>query len=317
MPIISVIVPIYKAERTIRKCLNSIITQTFKDFELLLIDDGSPDESGAICDEYALTDNRIRVFHKKNEGVSAARQTGIENAKGKYTIHVDPDDWIDADEFEILYIEAMKSNADMVICDFYEERHNGKTIYRKQRPTSTKHLSVLKDVFGKIHGSCCNKLISLDCYKRFNIRFPSGINYCEDQYVVASILLHDIKISYVPKAFYHYVQYDDKMSLAHMYDERTYECDLKRIELFSELLKEHEDIKRIMLNRNYKNMVRRAFYFSHQCYSSSSFKERFSQYSYLIKRSNNTKDKIFILPACYGLFSVSKNIYEVLKKICI
>lgn len=84
MPKISVIVPVYKVEKYIDKCIESILSQTFKDFELILVDDGSPDSSGAICDQYAQKDARIRVFHKKNGGVSSARNKGIDNARGEY-----------------------------------------------------------------------------------------------------------------------------------------------------------------------------------------------------------------------------------------
>ena len=94
---VSVIIPVYKAEQYIHHCLDSLLAQTFKDFEIILIDDGSPDKSGEICDSYAAADNRIKVIHKKNGGVSSARQCGIDHAVGEYTIHVDPDDWTEPD----------------------------------------------------------------------------------------------------------------------------------------------------------------------------------------------------------------------------
>ena len=119
MPKISVIVPVYKAEKYIRRCVDSILAQTFTDFELLLVDDGSPDNSGAICDEYAARDSRVKVFHKENGGVSSARQMGLDNSLGEYVIHADPDDWVEPDMLQELYSEAQQSGADMVICDFY------------------------------------------------------------------------------------------------------------------------------------------------------------------------------------------------------
>ena len=102
-PAVSVIVPVYKAENYLCHCVDSLLAQTFPDFEILLIDDGSPDHSGDICDEYARKDSRVRVFHKENEGVSSTRQCGIDNAKGEYTIHADPDDWVEPDMLEELY----------------------------------------------------------------------------------------------------------------------------------------------------------------------------------------------------------------------
>ena len=125
MPKVSVIVPIYKAEKYINRCIDSILAQTFTDWELLLIDDGSPDRSGEICDEYAENDPRIRVFHKANGGVSSARQMGQEEAVGEYTIHVDPDDWVEPTMLEELYAKAEADDADMVICDFFLDTKSG------------------------------------------------------------------------------------------------------------------------------------------------------------------------------------------------
>ena len=95
MPKISVIVPVYNTEKYLHRCVDSILAQTFTDFELLLVNDGSPDKSGEICDEYAQKDTRVRVFHKENGGVSSARNLGLENAQGKWITYVDGDDWIE------------------------------------------------------------------------------------------------------------------------------------------------------------------------------------------------------------------------------
>ena len=117
---ISVIVPIYKAEAYLRKCIDGILQQTFTDFQLILVDDGSPDKSGEICDEYAQKDYRVVVIHKANGGLTSARKYGMDRAKGKYSIHIDPDDWVESKLLEELYQEAVKTDTDMVICDFWE-----------------------------------------------------------------------------------------------------------------------------------------------------------------------------------------------------
>ena len=119
MPIISIIVPVYKAEAYLHRCVDSLLIQTFTDFEILLIDDGSPDRSGAICDVYAAKDQRVRVFHKENGGVSDARQFGVDHALGEYIIHADPDDWVDPTMLEELYRKACETDADIVIADFF------------------------------------------------------------------------------------------------------------------------------------------------------------------------------------------------------
>lgn len=120
-PTISIIVPVYKSEKFICRCMDSLLSQSFTDFEILLIDDGSPDGSGKICDSYAMKDSRVRVFHKENGGVSSARQLGIDNARGEYTIHADPDDWVEPTMLAELYGKAKTEDADMVICDYYSD----------------------------------------------------------------------------------------------------------------------------------------------------------------------------------------------------
>ena len=213
-PKVSVIVPVYKAEAYLHRCVDSLLAQTFQNFEILLVDDGSPDKSGEICDEYAKMDKRIRVFHKENGGVSSARQCGMDHAQGEYTIHADPDDWVDSTMLEELYRKAKEEDADMVICDFYEERKN-KTIYVRQQPSSLDHETVLCELFQQLHGSCCNKLVKRACYREFGVRFPLELSYCEDLYVNACLLAHKMNVTYLPKAFYHYDQYTNENSLVH------------------------------------------------------------------------------------------------------
>lgn len=118
MPLISVIVPIYKVEQYLDRCIKSILAQTFKDFELILVDDGSPDKCPEMCDEWVNKDNRIKVIHQENQGLSAARNTGIKNVKGNYMTFVDSDDWIAYDMLEILLELISKHDADISICNF-------------------------------------------------------------------------------------------------------------------------------------------------------------------------------------------------------
>ena len=124
-PKISIIVPIYKAESTLVRCLDSLKAQTLPDFEVIMVDDGSPDRCGAMIDEFAARDGRFKAFHKPNGGVSSARQFGIDHATGEYTIHADPDDWVEPTMLESLYNKANETNADMLICDFFENTYKG------------------------------------------------------------------------------------------------------------------------------------------------------------------------------------------------
>ena len=213
-PKISVIVPVYKAEAYLHRCVDSLLAQTFQDYEILLIDDGSPDRSGEICDEYARKDKRIRVFHKENGGVSSARQCGIDNARGEYTIHADPDDWVEPEMLEELYGKAKSEDADMVICDYYYDERD-KTVYISQKPSTLDHETVLYEMFQRLHGSSWNKLVRLHCFQQFSVKYPVELSYCEDLYVNACLLSHEIKVAYLPKAFYHYDQYTNPVSLVH------------------------------------------------------------------------------------------------------
>lgn len=211
---ISVIVPVYKAEAYLHRCVDSLLSQSFQDFEILLVDDGSPDRSGEICDEYARKDTRVRVFHKENGGVSSARQCGMDNALGEYTIHTDPDDWVEPTMLEELYKKAKEEDADMVICDFYEE-NRGKTIYVRQQPSSLDHETVLRELFQQLHGSCWNKLVRRACYSEQQIKFPLELSYREDLFTNVCLLSHKIKVVYLPRGFYHYDTHTNFNSIVH------------------------------------------------------------------------------------------------------
>lgn len=203
---ISIIIPIYNSENYLHRCLDSIEKQSYKEFEALLIDDGSTDRSLSICKQYAERDNRFKVFHNENRGVGATRAFGIEHASGEYSIHVDPDDWIEPDMLELLAGKAMQENADITICDYIVETCGNQKMI-SQRPTRLDRLAVIYDLLvGNVHGSVCNKLIRTSLYREMNINFEIGLNYYEDILVCISLIWkkRDIRIAYVGQALYHY-----------------------------------------------------------------------------------------------------------------
>ena len=216
---ISIIVPIYKAEKYLRKCIDGILQQSFTDFQLILVDDGSPDKSGEICDEYASKDSRIEVIHKRNGGLTSARKCGVEHAKGKYSIQIDPDDWVETSLLEDLYQKAIKEDADMVICDFWEHC-DGNTVYSKQEPKSLEHTEVMKEMFSTLKGTMWNKLIRTSCYKQCNIQFYEDLVLIEDLFLMFQFLLHPLKVAYVPKALHHYERNTNPNSLTMAHGER-------------------------------------------------------------------------------------------------
>ena len=210
---ISVIIPIYNTEKYLPKCLYSILAQTHTNWEAILVDDGSPDDCGKICDEYALKDNRFKVIHQKNGGVSVARQTGLDNATGEYIIHCDPDDWIEPTMLDEMLKYAISNNADIVICDM--TIHKGKLIeYSPQNlPENITSKELQKKIIRQeIHGSLCNKLIRKDCCK--DICFtPKDISFCEDELFLIRLLNQELKIKHIPRGFYHYILHNGSVSM--------------------------------------------------------------------------------------------------------
>ena len=203
-PKISVIIPVYNAEKYISRCVDSILSQTTDDFELLLIDDGSQDSSGNICDNYSLADKRIKTIHKSNGGVSSARQCGLDNSTGEYVIHIDSDDWIEPHMFQTLISFADKNQADIVIFDFYRVSKNS-IDHIIQKPSSFDHISVLRDIVsGRLYASCWNKLVRHSIINRYDVTFPEGVNLGEDKCFLAKLLINNISIAYLPSPLYYY-----------------------------------------------------------------------------------------------------------------
>ena len=198
-PTISVIVPVYKVEKYIRCCLDSIVTQTFADWECILIDDGSPDNSGKICDEYAEKDGRFRVIHQKNAGVSAARNAGLNVAKGAWITFVDSDDWIEPETYNIAYKRAIDDGVDLVQWSYVVENGmKSKHIVFPETFFSHKTLLSLFDC------SMWNKMVSAKLIIENKLYFPVGIRLSEDRLFSFQCYLNATKCLCLDKCFYHY-----------------------------------------------------------------------------------------------------------------
>ena len=302
MPAISIIVPIYNMEHLMRRCIDSLLAQTFTDYELLLIDDGSKDGSWSICQEYARKDPRVSIYHKENGGLSDARNYGLSKATGKYTIFADPDDWVSPEGLDCLYATAEREQADMTMCDLYREDEYSRH-YMCQRPQSLQAEDVLKELFANIQGFTVNKLIRRDVYTRFGISYPKGIYGCEDQYTMAAILLHDIKIAYEPVAFYHYMY--NSASLTRHYDERTYEMDMHVLEMFRTLL-DGNPTQQLAVTYQENAVFTRAFWNGRDYYASAAFQKRFA---FFRNRVNSLEEmgvvKLCMAAACCGWYQLS------------
>lgn len=273
-PKISVIVPVYNVEKYLCRCIDSILSQSFKDFELLLVDDGSTDRSGAICDEYVKKDLRVRVFHKENGGVSSARQFGIEKSVGEYSIHVDSDDWIEKDMFNDMYSEALSTGSDIVTADYYDGNQ-----YKKELYPHTVELAVKEMLSGKIRGVMWNKFVRHSLYADCNIKFPVGINFCEDVYVCVNLFLQTNKIKHIDRAYYHYL--DNPNSITR---KLTKPIILQRVKFVSEMsnvLSQYEIDANVLF---WHKVDLKWLIFDSPCFSyneyKSAFNDIFKQYSY-------------------------------------
>ncbi len=202
---ISVIVPIYNVEQYLNRCVNSILNQTYQNLEVLLIDDGSPDSCGDICDKYAQTDQRIRVLHKENGGLSDARNAGMELATGAYLAFIDSDDWIDPQMLEILHTTLLEHGADIAECSY---RNLYSDITLEESPC-TGDVTVGDNIFALeamldwhyFKPNAWNKL-----YKKKvigNIRYPKGKIH-EDEFTTYKIFYEAKKLVYIDFSFYNY-----------------------------------------------------------------------------------------------------------------
>lgn len=195
---ISIIVPVYKVEPYLRQCVDSILNQTYRNIEVLLIDDGSPDKCGEICDEYARKDNRVRVFHTENQGLSAARNIGISEAKGKYIGFVDSDDWIEPDMYEVLLKRMQETGADISECAV----RTGFNVLNAQQQTVFKNQEILVALIDQRIANCVwNKLYQKGLFD--GIAFPEGCNY-EDVSRMHYIMGRAQRVVEIPIPKYHY-----------------------------------------------------------------------------------------------------------------
>lgn len=203
---ISVIVPIYNVEPYLRRCIDSVLAQTFADFELILVDDGSPDACGAICDEYAKQDSRIAVIHQENKGVSAARNAGLKIATGNYVSFIDPDDWIEPEMVQTM-VSAMKNERVQLVCcrwdNVYEngEKNSPQFDHGKLgRMAASNFLERLFDFPRSVAGSCCNKLFMRDHIKNF---FDEQLKIAEDNMFLMKYCLSIESAYFMDNEFYH------------------------------------------------------------------------------------------------------------------
>lgn len=209
--LISIIIPVYKVEKYLEKCIQSVINQTYENLQIILVDDGSPDNCGKICDEYAKKDHRIEVIHKSNGGLSDARNKGLEMAKGEYIGFVDSDDYIEADMYEVLYNLLKQYNADVSICNFYTVSQGKISIKNADNGINEyNRIEILKEILldKNIQSYAWNKLYKKELFDE--IKYPIGKKY-EDIGTTFYLLEKCNKVVVTGKSEYYYINRQDSI----------------------------------------------------------------------------------------------------------
>lgn len=309
---ISVVIPIYNIKDYIHKCIESILNQTFTDFELLLIDDGSSDGSQIICDEYQLKDNRITVIHKKNGGLSSARNTGIKKAKGKYICFIDGDDYIDNDMLEIMYEYTIRENADIV-------EVGSRWIYPNKTLEYCVKDTIVCDNFTALEmylESRCftavawNKLYRLSLFE--DIKYPEGCLH-EDIGTTYKLLYKAKNLVSINQVKYNYIQRNTSISYM-----KFTKSHLVALEFWEKIYNFIKDI-------NHKKLISRCYisfiYFALGWYvravkSGVKDKEILEYITRLVKHYSKDKDDFEIplnLKVTMSIFLISPSMYVFLK----
>lgn len=211
MPRVSIIVPVYKTEKYIRRCLDSVAGQTLDDIEIILIDDGSPDSCGEICEEYKRKDGRIRVIHQENQGVSAARNAGLRIAAGEYIGFVDSDDYVESDMYEFLYGLAMENNADIAGCEFFD-CYDGQGCNIRSGTFCDKldRIQGIQYVLeSKTSVSVDNKIFRRNLFQ--GLEFREGIIF-EDAYIIVDLLAKSDCVIFTDTQKYYYFHREDSIT---------------------------------------------------------------------------------------------------------
>ncbi len=243
MPKVSVIIPVYNSQEYLQRCVKSIQSQTLLDLEIIMVDDGSTDNTSLICADLMKDDTRLKYYHQENSGVAVARQKGLELSTGNYVIHVDSDDWIEPQMLREMYDEANRKDADVVICDVVTDFSENTRRYYKQTIEKKDSDSIFSAMlFGDLMCSVFNKLIKREIISKFNICFYPGLNTGEDMLFCCSLYRHDIKTAFVNKAFYHYDLYSNNNSITRFFSQEKVE---QRVQVSKRLFDGLDDNKYI------------------------------------------------------------------------
>lgn len=236
---VSIIIPVYNTGKYLERCIDSIIHQTHKDLDIIIVDDGSLSETADICDTIAASDSRIRVFHKQNEGVSVARNYGLSHAQGEYIGFVDSDDWIALTMFERLLSQIIQHDADIVYCDALTVWDNGKeeadTFACFHHSQGINCSAITPSMLFEMAGSVCRGLYRREVLE--GVQFPVGLKFSEDRYFNLQVLSECNSIYYLKEAFYY--RYMRAGSCVNSYHPDAVEVTCKGFDLMAECAGKH------------------------------------------------------------------------------
>ncbi|MGN0292893.1 MAG: glycosyltransferase [Lachnospiraceae bacterium] len=253
--IVSIIVPVYNSEKFLNRCVDSILHQEFTDFELILVDDGSTDSSGDICDRYAAEDNRVIVIHKENSGVSDSRNAALDRACGKYIQFLDSDDWITPDATKLFVRSAETWNCDLVIADFYRvvgERVSHKGDIEEDSVMTREQYAahMMENPADFYYGVIWNKLFRRDIIEKYHLRMDTELNWCEDFLFNLEYIRHSNVFLALQAPVYYYVKRKGSLVSQSMSINRVIKTKLLIFEYYNEFYKsvyEEEDYSKIRL----------------------------------------------------------------------
>lgn len=318
--LISVIVPVYNVQEYLGECIESIINQTYTNLEIILVDDGSTDGSGEICDAYKLKDSRIRVIHKANGGLSSARNQGIECSKGAYISFVDSDDWLELDFYQNLYDSIKMTKAEIATCGRYLVSNDSKEAYyccSCQKVYSRN--DALREIFrlGSIDVAAWDKLYCSSIFKY--VRFPEGeIN--EDTAIIYDVFCNVRTVVHVGKPLYNYRLRLGSISKS-VYSEK-----------FDVVIKHCQDLQENIRKNDFDLLNDLSIYVTHLCYNmlvkigrtdEKHYRIQFKEYykifkkgwkTYILSEKVSREDKIRCLMLRFHLFEIAHCAAKILKE---
>lgn len=298
---LSIIVPVYNLEGYLANCLDSILNQDFEDYELLLINDGSKDNSGKICDHYAVKDNRIKVFHQKNAGVSAARNLGLEKANGEWICFVDGDDELYSNALIAIINEADKKKSEMIIARSF--KYEDKQLKGENYIYDESYLHQTFEGYNLIveksykRGSVCGCLFKNNFLKKNELYFPLGLKIGEDSIFISLVHLYVKRISFIDEIFYLVKEREGSASRSWSFNKVLKMVD--NINFINNYIKSHSNLslkQRQILDYSIYGVVSNIFHYLYSCFSAKNYLKVIKAVREELKRELDT-----------GNISISKN----------